>query len=162
TLAELVKAAGYETGGAVSCYVLKGQSGIGRGFDFYDDAVDAAEGNQSLGRVQRAGDDTEARLESWIASRDAKTPLFAFLHLYDPHTPYEPPEPFKSKYKDPYDGEIAAADAIVGRFLRFLSKRKLYDDALIVFLSDHGEGLSDHGEAEHGMFLYREALQVPL
>ena len=162
TLAGLLKGAGYATGGAVSCFVLKATSGIGRGFDFYDDEVDVAELHASLGRVQRAGPETESRLEGWIETLAAGTPPFAFLHLYEPHSPYEPPEPFKSRYKDPYDGEIAASDAIVGRFLDLLRKKGLYDGALVIFLSDHGEGLGDHGEAEHGMFLYREALQVPL
>ncbi len=163
TLAELLRKEGYETGGAVSCFVLKNVGGIGRGFDFYDDAVDSAEGQAALGRVQRAGPDTEARLEKWLAARPAGGKVFAFLHLYEPHTPYEPPEPFRSKYAaQPYDGEIAESDAIVGKFVAFLKARGLYDRAVIVFLSDHGEGLGDHGEAEHGMFLYREALQVPL
>jgi tetratricopeptide (TPR) repeat protein len=162
TLAELLKKGGYATGGAVSCFVLKGDSGISRGFDFYDDAVEPAEGKLALGRVQRPGGDTEASLEAWMKSLPAGK-VFAFLHLYEPHTPYEPPEPFKTRYASaPYDGEIAAADAIVGRFLAFLKERGLYDQALIIFLSDHGEGLGDHGESEHGMFLYRETLQVPL
>jgi arylsulfatase A-like enzyme/predicted Zn-dependent protease len=163
TLAELLRKAGYATGGAVSCFVLKAVSGIARGFDFYDDNVDPAEGALAIGRVQRAGDETEKQLAAWLAKAPAGKPLFAFLHLYEPHTPYEPPEPFKSRYKErPYDGEIAAADAIVGRFLSLLKEKGIYDSALIVFLSDHGEGLGEHGEAEHGMFLYREALQVPL
>jgi choline-sulfatase len=163
TLAELLKKQGYETGGAISCFVLKGESGISRGFDFYDDAVEPPEGQTALGQVQRAGPETEARLEAWLAGRPAGGKLFAFLHLYEPHTPYEPPEPFKTRYAaQPYDGEIAQADAIVGKFLDFLKARGLYDRALIVFLSDHGEALGEHGESEHGMFLYRETLQVPL
>jgi len=162
TVAELLGKAGYATGGAVSCYVLKSDSGISRGFDFYDDEVEPAESKLALGRVQRAGAETEKRLEAWAGAQSGK-PLFAFLHLYEPHTPYEPPEPFKTRYASvPYDGEIAAADALVGTFLDFLRQRGIYDKALIVFLSDHGEGLGEHGEAEHGMFLYREALQVPL
>ncbi len=163
TLAEALKKEGYATGGAVSCFVLKAVSGISRGFDFYDDNVDPAEGRAALGQVQRLGDETEKQLAAWLQRVPSDKPVFAFLHLYEPHTPYEPPEPFKSRYKDqPYDGEIATADAIVGRFLSLLKEKGLYDSALIVFLSDHGEGLGEHGEAEHGMFLYREALQVPL
>jgi tetratricopeptide (TPR) repeat protein len=91
-----------------------------------------------------------------------KGPFFAFLHLFEPHSPYEPPEPFRSKYPLLYDGEIARADEIVGHFVRFLKERDLYDRALIVLLSDHGEGLNDHGEDEHGVLLYREAIHVPL
>ena len=163
TLAELLKKGGYATGAAISCFVLKADSGIARGFDFYDDNVDPAEGNLAIGRVQRSGEETEKRLEEWVRALSADSPFFAFLHLYEPHTPYEPPEPFKTRYADrPYDGEIAAADAVAGRFLSALKEKGLYDRALVVFLSDHGEGLGDHGEAEHGMFLYREALQVPL
>lgn len=163
TLTELLKKQGYETGAAVSCYVMKGDSGIARGFDLYDDAVESAEGQAALGEVQRAGPDTEARLEAWLASRSQDAKIFAFLHLYEPHTPYAPPEPFKSRYADrPYDGEIAQSDAIVGNFLTFLKARGIYDRAVIVFLSDHGEALGEHGESEHGMFLYRETLQVPL
>jgi len=163
TIAELLKKKGYATGAAVSCYVLKAVSGIGRGFDVWDDDVESAEGRLALGQVQRAGPETGSRLEKWVSQRKDGEPFFAFLHLYEPHTSYEPPEPFKSRYaKVPYDGEIAAADAVVGRFLAFLKQKGLYEKALIVFLSDHGEGLGEHGEAEHGMFLYREALQVPL
>src|SRR5262249_7693366 len=161
--ARALKRAGYATGGAVSCFVIKGDSGISRGFDFYDDTVDPAEGKLAIGRVQRAGGETEKQLEGWIAGLAADQPFFAFLHLYEPHTPYEPPEPFQTRYKDrPYDGEIAAADEIVGRFLSMLKTRGVYDRALLIFLSDHGEGRGDPGEAEHGMFLCREALQVPL
>lgn len=162
TLAELLRKAGYATGGAVSCYVLKSDSGAGRGFDFYDDEVEPPESKAALGRVQRVGAETERKLEAWAGAQTGK-PIFAFLHLYEPHTPYEPPEPFKTRYASvPYDGEIAAADAIVGTFLSFLKKKGLYDSSLVIFMSDHGEGLGDHGEAEHGMFLYRETLQVPL
>jgi arylsulfatase A-like enzyme/thioredoxin-like negative regulator of GroEL len=162
TLAELLRAGGYATGGAVSCFVLKGDSGIGRGFDFFDDQVEVADAHAVLGRVQRDGSETEARLARWLEGLKSGVPLFAFLHLYEPHTPYEPPEPFRSRYKNPYDGEIAAADAIAGRFIARLKEKGIYDRALVIFLSDHGEGLGDHGEAEHGMFLYRESIQVPL
>jgi choline-sulfatase len=162
TLAERLKNAGYRTGGAVSAVVLSHLSGIARGFDFYDDAVEVTEARQILSRVQRAGGETAAALESWIAGAGAGPPLFCFLHLYEPHTPYEPPEPWKSRFADPYDGEIATADDIVGRFFGFLKEKGLYDRAVVIVLSDHGEGLKDHGEDEHGIFLYREALQVPL
>ncbi len=161
TLAELLKAAGYATGGAVSSVVMDRASGVSRGFDFWDDEVVPTRAYEALNRVQRPGDEARASLEAWIEGQ-AGRPFFAFLHLYEPHSPYEPPEPFRSRYADPYDGEVAAADAIVGRFLEFLKAKGLYDRALVVFLSDHGEGLGDHGEAEHGVFLYREAIQVPL
>ena len=160
TLAELLRKGGYATGGAVTSVVLSGATGVGRGFDLWDDDVAPTRPFQALSRVQRPGDEAEASIERWIEKQTG--PVFAFLHLYEPHAPYEPKEPFKSLYENPYDGEIATADAIAGRFLDFLKAKGIYDRALVVFMSDHGEGLLDHGESEHGVFLYRESLQVPL
>src|SRR5262249_36110144 len=112
--------------------------------------------------VQRPGSETARRALAWLDGAQSK-PFFLFLHLYEPHSPYEPPEPFRSRYAaHPYDGEIAAADAIVGDFVGQLRRRGLYDRAIVILLSDHGEGLGQHGENEHGIFLYREALHVPL
>jgi arylsulfatase A-like enzyme len=163
TLATALHDAGYATGAAVSAVVLDRGSGIATGFEFYEDAVEASEAAQAMGHVQRGGDETARMLASWIEKQAPDAKLFGFLHLYEPHSPYAAPEPFRSKYSSvPYDGEVAASDAIVGRFLQSLRDRKLYDRALIVFLSDHGEGLGDHGEDEHGIFLYREELRVPL
>jgi choline-sulfatase len=160
TLGTLLKQNGYATGAAVSAFVLRRDSGIGHGFDFYDDEVEPVGPSQVIGRVQRDGRETLRVATNWIQQQTK--PVFFFLHLYEPHTPYTPPEPFFSKYPNHYDGEIAYADSIVGDFISFLKQRNQYDDALIIFLSDHGEGLNDHGEEEHGIFLYREALQVPL
>jgi arylsulfatase A-like enzyme/tetratricopeptide (TPR) repeat protein len=163
TLAEFLSSHGYAAGGAVSAIVLDHATGVSRGFAFWDDAIESTSAGQAIGQVQRGGGETERRLEAWISGRPAGQPVFALLHLYEPHSPYEPPEPFKSRYaKSPYDGEIAAADEIVERFVAFLKARGLYDGALVVFLSDHGEGLGDHGEDEHGVLLYREAVRVPL
>lgn len=155
TLASLLRDAHYTTGGAVSAEVLGRISGIDRGFDFWDDAV--AQGN----RFEREGDRTAAALLKWLDGQRDR-PVFAFLHLFEPHAPYEPPEPYRSRYKLAYDGEIARADEIVGSFLDQVRAWGLYDRALIVFLSDHGEGLGEHGEREHGVLLYREAIHVPL
>jgi len=162
TLATFLRARGYATGGAISAVVLARSTGVAEGFDSYDDAIESRDVSEPLGRVQRSGARTEKLLEEWISSRGSG-PFFAFLHLYEPHTPYEPPEPFATRYASHlYDGEIAAADEIVGHFLTFLKEKKIYDRALIVFLSDHGEGLGDHGEDEHGVLLYREELRIPL
>jgi hypothetical protein len=150
TLAGVLRDNGYRTGAAVSAYVLRGATGVGAGFDEYDDAVGIVDGAPA-GALQRAGDVSEGIAERWIAANREKT-FFFFLHLYEPHTPYTPT----------YDADVAHADAIVGKFLDFLRTRGLYDRAVIVLLSDHGEGLMDHGEQEHGVLLYRESLQVPL
>jgi arylsulfatase A-like enzyme len=161
TIAELLKRNRYATAAAVSAYVLRRETGIARGFDVYDDQIDVANSGINIGRVQRSGKETAAIAERWLDSHGGR-PFFLFLHFYEPHTPYDPPEPFKSRYAAPYDGEIAYADSIVGEFLDSLRRAGTYDRALIILLSDHGEGLNDHGEAEHGILLYREALQVPM
>ena len=163
TLAGFLRQRGYGTGGAVSAFVLDHATGIAEGFDEYRDDVEMRASAEALGRVQRSGAVTAEILESWIGAQAPDKPLFAFLHLYEPHSPYDPPEPFKSRYtRRPYDGEIAAADAVLGSFLGFLKSKGIYDRAIVVFLSDHGEGLGDHGEDEHGILLYREELRVPL
>ncbi len=160
TLAETLAKNGYATGAAISAFVLRKETKLDRGFDSYDDGVHAIGASQVIGRIQREGGETVAVAKKWIDEQ--KKPVFFFLHLYEPHTPYEPPEPYKSKYAIAYDGEIAHVDQIVGDFLDHLKSRGIYDDALIIITSDHGEGLNDHKEEEHGIFLYREAIQVPL
>ena len=161
TLPEILKKNNYATGAAVSAFVLRHQTGISRGFDFYDDETDPVGPSRMIGRIQRRGPDTVKVANEWIAKQKDK-PFFFFLHLYDPHTPYDAPEPYASKTGIAYDAEIAYTDNAIGDFIAALKKNGIYDRALIMFLSDHGEGLNDHQEEEHGMFLYREAIQVPL
>ena len=160
TLATRFKAAGLRTGGAVSAYVLRGATGIGQGFDFYEDALEIAGGTESMGNLQRDGAVAVEALTRWIEAQQGAR-FFAFLHLYEPHSPYAPPERHRGR-ASPYDGDVSYADELVGRFLDGLRAKRLYDGALIAVTSDHGEGLMDHGEEEHGIFLYREALRVPL
>lgn len=159
TLPQLLRANGYATGGAVSAYVLRAATGISRGFDAYDDAISVG-GGEAFGQLQRRGDETADIALRWI-EQQRHAPFFSFLHIFEPHSPYEPPASF-AHFANPYDGEVAAADAIVGRFVSRLKELDLYDRSLIIVLSDHGEGLGDHGEEEHGIFLYREATRVPL
>lgn len=163
TLPALLKKQGYATGAAVSAFVLRKESGLNRGFDFYDDQVESVGTGRVkvIGRMQRSGTDTVSVAREWIDQQKEK-PFFFMLHVYEPHTPYTPPEPYKSRYASSYDGEIAHVDEIIGRFLEDLKERGLYDKSLIIITSDHGEGLNDHEEEEHGIFLYREAIQVPL
>jgi len=161
TLARLLKDKGYATGASVSAWVLRGHTGLGDSFDFYDDAIEPPPASKAASQAQRPGSETISRALAWAETvRDR--PFFLFVHLYEPHSPYEPPEPYRSRFAQPYDGEIAAADAAVGTLLRKLDDWGIYDRSVLILLSDHGEGLMDHGEQEHGILLYREAMQVPL
>ena len=156
----LLKARGYATGAAVSSYVLRGETGLAALFDEYEDSLDPRAG-VGFAAQQRSGTLTLSTASDWIGAHAAQ-PFFYFFHVYEPHVPWDPPEPYKSRYSNPYDGEIAAADAVVGELLSFLRERGLYDRAVVIVTSDHGEGLMDHGEEQHGVLLYREAIQVPL
>jgi arylsulfatase A-like enzyme/Tfp pilus assembly protein PilF len=160
TLAERFQAAGFATGAAVSAYVLRAQTGISRGFDTYDDRLPIEGGTESLGSVQRDGAVAVESLDRWVEAQGGRR-FFAFLHLYEPHTPWAPP-PAHAHFVHPYDGDVAYADELVGRFLEPLRARGLLDRAVVAVTADHGEGLNEHGEEEHGMFLYREAVHVPL
>jgi arylsulfatase A-like enzyme/tetratricopeptide (TPR) repeat protein len=158
-LQHALKERGYTTGGFVSAYVLREQTGFSQGFDHYDDELPPASPTLPLGQVQRPGPDTVAAASRWIDGR-ASAKFFLFVHIYEPHRPYAPPAPFNSG--NAYDGEVDYSDTIIGRLLDHLRERGLYDSATIALFSDHGEGLGDHGEDEHGIFLYRETIQVPL
>ncbi len=160
TIASFLRPQGYASGAAVSAYVLRGSTGLARSFDFYDDAI-ASRPGVATGALQRSGRITEQIAAKWIGDHQAK-PFFFFFHIFEPHAPYEPEEPFRSRFANAYDGEIATADSIVGDFLQDLKQRGIYDRAIIVLLSDHGEGLDQHGEPEHGIFVYREDIHVPL
>jgi len=155
----LFHAAGFATGGFVSAYVLREQTGINQGFDIYDDRLPPASPDVPLGDMQRPGARTIEAAEAWV-DRQTGPKFFLFVHLYEPHTPYSPPARFSAAR--PYDGEIEYADELVGQLLDHLRGRGLYETATIVLLSDHGEGLGDHGEDEHGIFLYQETTRVPL
>lgn len=158
----LLKQKGYATGAAVSAYVLRGATGMGAAFDAYDDAIDRSSEGGAMGELERSGDRTIAAALQWIEGKKDQ-PFFYMLHLFEPHAPYEPVEPFKSRYADrPYAGEIATTDSQLAAFFDALRKNGVYDRATIILLSDHGEGLGDHGEAQHGIFLYREAIHVPM
>jgi choline-sulfatase len=160
SLPRLLKGEGYATGAAVSSYVLRAETGLAGVFDYYEDSIDPRPGAPFVD-YQRPGAKTAAFAREWIA-RQKTAPFFFFFHIYEPHVPYEPPEPFKSLYPSPYDGEVATADAIVGDFLTDLKTLGVYDRAIIILTSDHGEGLGDHGEDQHSILLYLEALHIPL
>lgn len=151
---------GYATGAAVSAFVLRGNTGLADAFDFYEDRIGFLTG-RDLGSLQRPGGETLVAALPWLKTV-ADRPFFFFFHIYEPHSPYEPPEPWASRYSSAYDGEVAAADAVIGRLVAELERLGVYDRCLLILLSDHGEGLMDHGEQEHEVLLYRELLQVPL
>lgn len=163
TLAELLGTHGWKTGGFVSAFVLDRRWGIAQGFDTYQDGFDLlAKGKTDMGEIQRSGQETVAAALSWIDSVKTQR-FFGWVHLYDPHTPYDPPEPYRSRYKGrPYDGEIAWTDELVGRLLAGLEQAGLTDRTVIAVLGDHGESLGEHGEHGHGFFIYRQTTQIPL
>jgi len=160
TLARRFSEKGYATGGAVSTHVLRRASGIAEGFALWDDSFETGAAVEATGERQRDGAVAAEAVARFVEAEGGRR-FFAFLHLYEPHTPYAPPEAHR-RHADPYDGEVAYADELVGRFITRLRSAGAYDRALIAVTSDHGEGLMDHGEQEHGFFLYREAVQVPL
>jgi choline-sulfatase len=165
TWAELLKQNGYQTAAFIGAVVLDSRTlapGLDRGFDYYDNfPLDSANGKR-WGRLERRGDDVVHRAETWMGAHP-QTPRFVWVHLYDPHDPYEPPPPYSQIYKDRlYDGEIAYADAALGNLLRYLKREKRYGNALVIVVGDHGEGLGEHGEQTHGIFLYDSTTHVPL
>ncbi len=163
SVAQVFKQQGYATGAVVSAFVLDRSWGLARGFDFYDDAFSAETfQTKDVGLVDRKASESVSHAINWL-QRTPKRPFFLWLHLYDPHSPYDPPEPFRTQYRGHlYDGEIAYADHELGRLIAWLKQNRLYDRSLIVFLSDHGESLGDHGEKEHGFFVYNSTVHIPL
>src|SRR6202142_137515 len=155
TAAELLKKQGYQTSAFIGAVILDSNSlapGLDRGFDFYDNFPTKSKNNnkERWGRVERRGMEVVSHAEAWF-EKHRTGPHFVWVHLYDPHDPYEPPAPFSEKYKDHlYDGEIAYADSAVAHWIAFLKKAGVYDNAIIVVTGVHGEGLGDHGEDTHG------------
>jgi len=165
SVAQAFQKAGYSTGAVVSAFVLDRSWGLARGFDFYDDAFSAKTFQiKETGLVDRRAGESVAHAVAWLNKTSTlKQPFFLWLHLYDPHSPYDPPEPFRTEYSTHlYDGEIAYADHELGSLIAWLKQNHLYDSSLIVMLSDHGESLGEHGEDEHGFFVYNATVHVPL
>src|SRR5713226_9154706 len=163
TLASVLKEHGYTTGAVVASAVLDSRFGLNHGFDFYYDHFDFSRLQESnLDEMERPGNVVADVTLDWLTKNYQKK-FFLWMHLYDPHYPYRPPAPYSQEYAShPYDGEIAFADAQVGRLLRFLKEKGLYQNTLIVLSGDHGESLGEHGEKTHGFFIYNATLRVPL
>ncbi len=163
TLATVFSRRGSRTGAVVGSYLLDHRFGLGRGFGVYDDAVrrDPEARRSPITSERPAAAVADAAL---VFLRDAGTrPFFAWIHFYDPHAPYAPPEPYRSRFaSSPYDGEIAYADSQIGRIVDYLDRADLRRRTIIVIAGDHGESLGEHGEAAHGLLLYESTLRVPL
>jgi len=168
TLASMLKGRGYRTGGFVGAFILGREYGFAQGFDTFDATFAKFSTGMKLQAQRRAGEVTDAALR-WLGSsnpqsavRNPQSPWFAWVHYYDAHAPYEPPSTFRTRFaKSPYDGEIAYVDSNIARLITALEQSGQLDRTLIVVLADHGEGLGDHGEQEHGLFLYESVLHVP-
>lgn len=163
TLAKIFHASGYATGAVVASAVLDSRFGLNSGFDFYYDNFDFSRLQESnLDAMERPANQVVDEALKWLAGRKTG-PFFLWIHLYDPHYPYNPPAPYDKRFaSSPYDGEIAFADSQLGLVLQYLKKRGLYDNTLIAVSGDHGEGLGEHGEKTHGFFIYDSTLHVPL
>ncbi|MGA1840177.1 MAG: tetratricopeptide repeat protein [bacterium] len=162
TLAEVMKAQGYRTGACIGAFVLDSLFGLDQGFDFYDDSL-PKEGAAAilLENERRAEAVTQAGLNWLEKNKDA--PFFLWLHYFDPHAIYLPPNPFKEEYKgNLYDGEIAYTDSCIDNLLQGMEKLELKERTIIILTSDHGEGLGEHGEPTHAIFIYDSTLQIPL
>ena len=160
TLAEYLKEKGYSTGAFIGAFPLDSRFGLNQGFDVYDDNY----GTKSPGEfayVERKAEDVIKVAIDWLKKQDSK--WFCWIHLWDPHQPYSPPEPFKSRFKDDlYSGEVAYVDMEFGKIFKFLEKNNLFYNTLIILTGDHGEALGEHGESTHGYFAYNSTLWIPL
>jgi arylsulfatase A-like enzyme/tetratricopeptide (TPR) repeat protein len=166
TVAEVLSARGYRTGAFIGAFVLDGRWGLKQGFQYYDDQFDLNKYKHlDLGAIQKPGNQVMDAALAWLEEQK-KSSFFAWIHLYDPHLPYDPPEPYHSEYslRGPtglYDGEIAFMDEQIGRCVAWLEKNDLNKNTILVLIGDHGEGLGSHGEGAHGYFIYDYAVHVP-
>ncbi|HXB57772.1 MAG TPA: sulfatase-like hydrolase/transferase [Vicinamibacteria bacterium] len=162
TLATILKGRGYRTGAFVSAFPLDSRFGLNRGFDVYDDHLGDTEVSPAFHMEERRGSLTVAAAKRWLGTI-GEQPSFAWVHLYEPHAPYEPPEPWASRFReDPYHGEVSAADAALEPLLAPILGAVGEGRTLVVLTADHGESLGQHGETTHGTFAYEPTLRVPL
>jgi arylsulfatase A-like enzyme/Tfp pilus assembly protein PilF len=163
TLASALRAKGYATAAFIGSAVLDSRFGLNQGFDTYFDHFEFSRLDEAhLDQMERRGDQVMDEALNWL-KLGPRRPFFLWVHLYDPHDPYQPPEPYATRYRGhPYDGEIAFDDAQVGRLFTFLKQNNLYERSVIVLAGDHGEALGEHGERTHGFFVYDSTLHIPL
>jgi choline-sulfatase len=165
-LPDLLHKRGYHTAAFLGAFILDPSAsapGFQRGFDIYDAKFHQRKpGENRYKSIERRAEEVADHALGWL-SHHQQGPFFIWLHFYDAHDPYDPPEPFKTHYASAlYDGEIAYTDSIVGSFVEVLRKHGLYQNSLIAIAADHGEAFGEHGEERHGMFLYDETIHVPL
>ncbi|UCC40460.1 MAG: sulfatase-like hydrolase/transferase [Candidatus Aminicenantes bacterium] len=160
TLAEHLRNNGYSTGAFVGAYPLDSRFGLSQGFDLYDDKYSRVH-SVNLSSLERNAEAVIEAALDWLKGRIS--PWFLWVHCWDPHTPYDPPEPFKSQYRDHlYEGEVAYVDWVMGKLFDHMKENKLFDSTLIIFTGDHGESLGQHGEETHGFFAYNSSIWIPL
>jgi choline-sulfatase len=165
TWAEVLRRQGYHTAAFIGAVILDSKTlapGLDRGFDYYDNFPEHSSAKSRWGRLERRGMQVVEHAEAWLNSHPTG-PHFVWVHLYDPHDPYEPPAPYSQTYKDHlYDGEIAYADSGLAAFIAYLKKHGEYQNSVVIVVGDHGEGLGEHHEDTHGIFLYDSTTHVPL
>ncbi len=165
TLAKILKAQGYQTAAFVGAYVLNSKFGLNQGFDYYDDNIQGSSRTGpvvNLNQVERRAGEVVSHATGWLKGH-LQSSFFIWIHLYDPHDPYEPPSPFRERYNSkPYDGEIAYADQELGKFLDLLKQKQLSQNTVVVLAGDHGESFGEHREWTHGYFIYDTTILVPL
>ena len=160
TLAKILQDQGWDTAAFIGSSVLKKRFGLNQGFATYDDEMPAATGGSAEAEPERRAEEVVDRAAKWLGSQSGK-PFFLWVHVYDPHIPYDPPAPFREKYRDrPYDGEIAYTDQQLGRLFDAVARKSPPKNTFIAVLSDHGESFSEHGEYTHGVFLYDSTLRI--
>ncbi len=162
TLAEILKQKSYRTAAFVGAFPLDSRFGLDKGFDVYDDSYGSTNPVRDLSFIERKAEEVNRRAIRWITD-NKENPFFVWIHYFDPHAPYEPPPPYDLEYAGrEYDGEIAYTDQVLGELLEIMDRQELTEKTLIVLTSDHGEGLGEHREKTHGIFIYDSTLRVPL
>jgi arylsulfatase A-like enzyme/Tfp pilus assembly protein PilF len=159
TLAEILAGKGYRTSAFISSFILDSRFGLDQGFAVYDDGLGG--GGAKTYHSERGAAATAAAFSRWLTGHDGGR-FFSWVHFYDPHAPYEPPEPFRGALQEPYDGEVAYMDHHIGEIIALLEKKHLLENTLVVIAGDHGEAFGEHGENGHQVFCYEENLRVPL
>ena len=163
TLAEVLQGEGYTTAAFIGAFVLDHRFGLAQGFDLYDDRTWSDVSMLENLEAERSAGSVCTTFSEWLAGHEGRSPFFVWIHLYDPHAPYTPPEPYRSRYSDnPYAGEVAYADAIAGRIVSDLEARELLSRTLVAVVGDHGEGLGEHEETTHSLLIYNSTLHVPM